>query len=150
MIKPRTKWWLIFLKRKNRRQERKKTNQRMNNKRSSLTNRKSGKKFPDFFLYILLMLPFSFFAQPMTVRGYVINIEDKTPIPNVLIIIKTDAGAIFSVKTDSAGDYSFTLDRSKFQKAEFYTQTNKDARTPTAPQGFLATESKYKINSTDS
>jgi hypothetical protein len=121
----------------------------MNNKRSSLTNRKSGKKFPDFFLCLFLILPFSFFAQQMTVMGYVINRADGTPVPDVQINIKTDAGTFFFVKTDSLGDYNFTLDRSKFQKAEFYTQTTKDNKTPTATLGFLFTGPSHKINSTD-
>ena len=86
----------------------------------------------------------------MTVKGYVVNANDGTVIPNVLIVVKTDTGNISSVSSDKDGNFSFTLDRSKFKNVEFYTQTNKETRTPTAPQGFLASELKYKISSGDS
>ena len=122
----------------------------MNNNTSLKTITKSGSKFSDFCFVVLLLLGFVGFAQQSTVKGSVTSSDDKTPIPNVSIIVKTDGGQMFFVKTDSLGNYSLLLDWKKYRQVELYPQPDKNNKTPTVPCGFFASDQKKQIKYNDS
>lgn len=89
-------------------------------------------------------------TKEVIIEGNIINKKDRTLIPNALVIIKTDLGDLQKTSSDNDGHYSFTFATARFKKAEIYTQTNKDLRTPTSPLGFLASDGRLKIDIVDS
>lgn len=99
---------------------------------------------------LLILLSLTSFAQQVNIKGTVVSRDDKTPVPAVDIVVKTDGGQLFTVTTDKDGHYVFVLDWNKCKKAQFYPQPNRDVKTPTAPYGFMATEKKYEVAYTDS
>jgi outer membrane protein OmpA-like peptidoglycan-associated protein len=88
--------------------------------------------------------------REIVIRGYTFNSNDKTFIPNTPLIIKTDLGDLQQTFSNKDGFYEIRFEAALFKKAEVYTQTNKDLRTPTAPLGFLASEERLKIDIADS
>ncbi|SDR70692.1 TonB-linked outer membrane protein, SusC/RagA family [Polaribacter sp. KT25b] len=60
-------------------------------------------KVNGLLLLLLLMLSFTTFAQTITVKGTVSDIEDKMPIPGVSVVVK---GTQNGVSTDFDGNYS--------------------------------------------
>lgn len=90
------------------------------------------------------------FAPEVIISGMILNSRDHTVIPNAVVIYKNDRGALLQTTSDKDGHYVFNLPNARWKKAEVYTQVTRDCRTPTASNGFFASEDRLKADINDS
>jgi hypothetical protein len=103
-----------------------------------------------FFLCSYSFCSFSQSAREIIIEGTVLSSKDHTLIPKALIVFKNNEGKMVIDTSDNEGHYNLHFKVAWFQKAEIYTQTNKDIRTSASPYGFLASDDRLKIDVTDS
>ena len=115
------------------------------NNNTPLKSKKSGKKFSDFcFVVLLSLLSLNLFSQ--TIRGTAMNSEAQTFIPNLPVYLLKNDSCYLLTKTDTNGNFRFTINLNSIKSLSLYGKPNKDVTTPTARRGFFFMLEKIIIN----